>query len=63
MGNCLEWRIIKMEFGYATKADINQLTELRIAYILEDQKTVSDEDMQIMKKSRLLKLSNKYAKL
>lgn len=40
-----------MEFGYATKADINQLTELRIAYILEDQKTVSDEDMQIMKKS------------
>ena len=35
-----------MEFGYATKNDINQLTELRIDYILEDQKTVSDEDMQ-----------------
>ena len=40
-----------MEFSNATKADINQLTELRIAYILEDQKTVSDEDMQSMKKS------------
>lgn len=40
-----------MEFSYATKADINQLTELRIAYILEDQKTVSAEDTQSMKNS------------
>lgn len=40
-----------MEFGYATKEEIDQLTELRIAYILEDQKRVSADHMQIMKET------------
>jgi len=40
-----------MEFGYGKKSDIEQLSELRIAYILEDLGAVSDEDMKIMKET------------
>ncbi len=47
-----------MEFGYATKDDIKQLTELRIAYIKEDLKTVLDEDVRIMKKNIPLYFEN-----